>query len=123
GVALSIADKLDTIAGIYSIGQKPSGTRDPFGLRRAAVGILRTLLERRLDLDLRQLVDTAVALQPVQAPDGTGQEVWSYMMERLRSAYLDDAPRNAVTTEMFDAVLAGKPHSPLDIDVRLRALQ
>lgn len=123
GIALSIADKLDTIAGIYSIGQKPSGTRDPFGLRRAAVGILRTLLEHRLDLDLRQMVDTAVALQPVHAPEGTAEEIWDYLMERLRSAYLDEAPSSGITTEMFDAVLAAKPHSPLDMDVRLRALQ
>src|SRR5688572_32417016 len=62
GIALSIADKLDTIAGIFCIGQKPTGTRDPFGLRRAALGILRTIIEHQLDLDLRQLIDGAVSL-------------------------------------------------------------
>jgi glycyl-tRNA synthetase beta chain len=123
GISLSIADKLDTIAGIFSIGQKPSGTRDPFGLRRAALGILRSLLERRLDLDLRQLIDTAVGLQPVEAPAETGEEIWTYMMERLRSHYLDGAPDAGISTEMFDAVLAGKPQSPLDVDVRLQALR
>ena len=55
GIALALADKLDTLAGIFAIGQKPTGTRDPFGLRRAALGVLRTILERQLDLDLRQL--------------------------------------------------------------------
>jgi glycyl-tRNA synthetase beta chain len=123
GIALSIADKLDTIAGIFSIGQKPSGTRDPFGLRRAALGILRTLIERRLDLDLRQLIDTAVGLQPVEAPADTGEEIWTYIMERLRSYYLDGATDAGITTEMFDAVLAGKPQSPLDVEVRLKALR
>jgi glycyl-tRNA synthetase beta chain len=121
GTALSIGDKLDTIAGIFSIGQKPSGTRDPFGLRRAALGILRTLIERRLDLDLRQLIDAAVALQPVEAPADTAEEIWAYAMERLRSYYLDNA--SEISTEMFDAVLASKPQSPLDIDVRLKALR
>ena len=61
GMALSIADKLDTIAGIYATGQKPSGTRDPFGLRRAALGLLRTSIERGLDLDLQHLLGLAVA--------------------------------------------------------------
>jgi glycyl-tRNA synthetase beta chain len=123
GMALSIGDKLDTIAGIFAIGQKPSGTRDPFGLRRAGLGILRTLIERRLDLDLRQLIDAAVALQPVETPPGIAEEIWTYMMERLRSYYLDSASGAALTTEMFDAVLASRAQSPLDIDVRLRALE
>ena len=85
GIALSIADKLDTIAGIFCIGQKPTGTRDPFGLRRAALGILRTIIEHKLDLDLRRLVDGAVSLQPVAAPENVGEEIWSYLMERMRS--------------------------------------
>jgi glycyl-tRNA synthetase beta chain len=123
GIALSIADKLDTIAGIFCIGQKPSGTRDPYGLRRAALGILRTIVEHELDLDLRRLVDGAVSLQPVAAPENIGEEIWSYLMERLRASYLEDTAGRAVTTEMFDAVLASKPHSPLDIDVRLQALE
>jgi glycyl-tRNA synthetase beta chain len=122
-IALSIADKLDTIAGIFCIGQKPSGTRDPFGLRRAALGVLRTMIERQLDLDLLALIESAVVAQPVTPPDGVVEEIWSYTMERLRSMYLEAQGERAVTTEMFDAVLASKPHSPLDIDIRLRALQ
>ncbi len=123
GIALSIADKLDTIAGIFSIGQKPSGTKDPYGLRRAALGILRTIIEHRLDLDLRRLVDGAVSLQPVAAADTVGEDIWGYLMERLRGSYLEESAGRAVTTEMFDAVLAAKPHSPIDIDVRLQALE
>jgi len=125
GVALSIADKLDTLAGIFAIGQKPSGTRDPFGLRRAAIGVVRILIERQLDLDLRGLIERAVALQPVTAAR-TADEVYDYMLERLRAYYLEGAgaaaTRSAISTEMFDAVLATQPRSPLDFAQRLQAL-
>jgi glycyl-tRNA synthetase beta chain len=122
GIALAIADKLDTIAGIFAIGQKPTGARDPFGLRRAALGILRTTLDRSLDLDLLALVKRAVELQPVSTEPAVVTEVWTYLMERMRSAYLEGAGRN-VTTEMFDAATASQPGSPIDIDQRLRALE
>lgn len=123
GIAIALADKLDTLAGVFSIGQKPSGTRDPFGLRRAALGIVRIAVERSLDIDLLQLVEVAVGLQPVSAPPETAGEIWTYLMERMRSSYLEADAAKRVTTEMFDAVLASRSHSPLDIDMRLRALQ
>jgi len=123
GIALALADKLDTLAGIFVIGQKPTGTRDPFGLRRAALGILRTILERQLDLDLRQLIETAVAAQPVEKAPAVADEVWTYVVERLRSSYLEGEAGRTVTTEMFDAVLASRTQSVLDMDVRLRALE
>ena len=125
GIALALADKLDTLAGIFAIGQKPTGTRDPFALRRAALGVLRIILEHRLNLDLLQLVQVAVGAQPVEAAPGVAEDVWSYLMERLRSYYLEsDAPEwRGVTTEMIDAVLATNPPSPLDIDARLQALR
>jgi glycyl-tRNA synthetase beta chain len=122
GIAISIADKLDTIAGIFAIGQKPTGTRDPFGLRRAALGILRTTLERSLDLDLFALVKAAVQRQPVASAPEVVAEVWTYLMERMRSAYLE-AGQRTITTEMFDAVTASQPGSPIDIDQRLQALE
>lgn len=122
GMALAIADKLDTIAGVFCIGQKPSGTRDPYGLRRAALGLLRTIVERRLDLDLLRLVVEAVELQPIAAPKDVADEIWAYLMERLRGMYLEVHSELQVTTEMVDAVLASQAHSPLDIDARLRAL-
>ncbi|HET7204050.1 MAG TPA: glycine--tRNA ligase subunit beta [Steroidobacteraceae bacterium] len=137
GMAVSIADKLDTIAGIYATGQKPSGTRDPFGLRRAALGLLRTSIERGLDLDLQQLLARAVAaarsdMEAVAAAQGKGlapvdlgrlrDEVYDYVIERLRAYYVEGGAGIAVTSEMFDAVLATRPASPLDFDARLRAL-
>lgn len=123
GIALALADKLDTLAGIFAIGQKPTGTRDPFGLRRAALGVLRTILERQLDLDLRQLIETAVAAQPVEKKPEVVDEVWTFIMERLRASYLEGENDRSVTTEMFDAVLASRTQSVLDVDVRLRALE
>ena len=137
GMAVSVADKLDTITGIFAIGQKPSGTRDPFGLRRAALGLLRTAIERRLDLDLRSLIAHAVdragadiarvaseRSQPTPAFDAgkLHLEVYDYIFDRLRAYYLEGNPGFGVTAEMFDAVLATRPGSPLDFDSRLRAL-
>lgn len=124
GVAVGVADKLDTLAGIFAIGQKPTGAKDPFGLRRAAIGVLRTLIEKHIDVDLRGLIERAVALQPVQS-ERVADEMYEYVMERLRSYYLDAATApgsKPITTEMFDAVLATQPRSPLDFDARLRAL-
>jgi glycyl-tRNA synthetase beta chain len=124
GIAVALADKLDTLAGIFAIGQKPSGTKDPFGLRRAAIGALRILLEKKLDLDLRALVMRATALQPVRG-DLTEQELWAYLLERLRAYLLDPASLATVpgaTTEAFDAVAESRPVSPLDFVARLAAL-
>jgi glycyl-tRNA synthetase beta chain len=130
GLALAVADKLDTVVGIFAIGQKPTGTKDPFGLRRSALGVLRILIETGIALDLRELIRTAFDLvradlvrleagvQPV--PDSIADEVYGFMMERLRTWYLESA--EDVTTEMFDAVLDTRPASPLDFDDRLRAL-
>ena len=157
GLAVAIADKLDTLAAIFAIGEKPTGTKDPFGLRRAALGVQRILIEKALDLDLRKYIDQALAAvradiervraavataaEPFQAApgqrqasaaataaDSTAGEIYDFLMERLRAYYLDSAGappmpgQAAVTTEMFDAVLAARPGSPLDFDARLKAL-
>ena len=221
GLAVAIADKLDTLAGIFEIGEKPTGAKDPFGLRRAAIGLLRIVIEKRLDLDLRKLIGVALgnvradverirlikaaaggsaavskpanagiaagagpAAAGGDAPAGVGasagtapganvgsatdsgssaarqeptagaavatgkpkagvpsgasgakgsaappaeDQVYDFIMERLRAYYLErttaagGAPM--FTTEMFDAVLANKPGSPLDFDARLKALR
>lgn len=125
GIVLSIADKLDTLAGIFAIGQKPTGTKDPFALRRAAIGVLRIVLEKRLDLDLAALITMAVHAQPVAGDTAEATaiaaEVYSYLMERLRAQTVDD-PARGVSVEMFEAVLATQPSSPLDFEARLMAL-
>lgn len=140
GMAVAIADRLDTIVAIFAIGQRPTGTRDPFGLRRAALGLLRIAVERRLDLDLTALIGRAADLvyedlRRVAAEDGKSVaggrampdplvgEVYDYVIERLRAYYLEGDSGRALTTEMFDAVLANRPVSPLDFDARLAALE
>jgi glycyl-tRNA synthetase beta chain len=120
GLALAIADKLDTIVGVFAVGQKPSGTKDPYGLRRSALGVLRILIETGIALDLRELVRTALEKVNVPFSESLTDEVYGYMMERLRAWYLEAG--GGVTTEMFDAVLDTRPVSPLDFDQRLRAL-
>jgi glycyl-tRNA synthetase beta chain len=124
GTAVALADKLDTLAGIFAIGQKPSGTKDPFGLRRAAIGTLRILVERKLNIDLRALLTRAAQLQPVSGP-AVETDLWDYLLERLRAYLLDGASAGHVpgmTTEMFDAVRASNPVAPLDFRARLEAL-
>jgi glycyl-tRNA synthetase beta chain len=119
GQALSLADKIDTLVGIFAIEQRPTGAKDPFGLRRAALGVLRILLEGRLDLDLLDVLSAAAAAQPVQRA-GVVDEVYEFIAERLRGLLLEQP---GTTTEMLDAVLANRPRSPLDAVTRLAALR
>jgi glycyl-tRNA synthetase beta chain len=119
GQAVALADKIDTLVGIFAIEQRPTGAKDPFGLRRAALGLLRILLEGRLELDLVELLAEAAAAQPVQRP-GVIDEVYDFIAERLRGMLLE-AP--GTTVEMLDAVFANRPRSPLDAVTRLQALK
>jgi glycyl-tRNA synthetase beta chain len=124
GQAVALADKLDTLAGIFAIEQRPTGAKDPFGLRRTALGVLRILLDAGLDLDLVDLLDAAAAAQPVQRA-GVVEEVYDFIAERLRGMLLEQTgtTRSATTPEMLDAVFAMRPRSPLDVVTRLAALQ
>jgi glycyl-tRNA synthetase beta chain len=119
GQAVALADKLDTLSGIFAIEQRPTGAKDPFGLRRLALGVLRILLEAQLDLDLLELLAAAAAAQPVQRA-GVIEEVYDFITERLRGMLLEQP---GTTPEMLDAVLAIRPRSPLDAVARLAALQ
>jgi len=119
GQILSISDKLDTLVGIFAIGQKPTGEKDPYALRRASLGILRTIIERQLDLDLKQLISlSAELLKDKVNASKVEQDVFDYILERLRAYYLD---RN-VTPDVFDAVSALSPPRPLDFDKRIKAV-
>jgi glycyl-tRNA synthetase beta chain len=119
GQALALADKLDTLAGIFAIEQRPTGAKDPFGLRRTALGVLRILLEGGLDLDLLELLQAAAAAQPVRRA-AVVEEVYDFIAERLRGLLLEEA---GSTAEMLDAVLSMRPRSPLDALTRLAALK
>lgn len=118
-IAVGLADRLDTLVGIFGIGQPPTGSRDPFALRRASLAVLRILVEKSLDLDLRDCLDLAVAgyAGDTLAP-GTGEQVLNYMLERFRAWYEEES----IPVEVFRAVSANGPSRPLDIQHRVHAV-
>jgi glycyl-tRNA synthetase beta chain len=139
GQVLAVAERVDTLAGIFAVGLKPSGNKDPFALRRAALGLARTLIEGGLDLDHKALFAEALELLPEAAlaagikpgKDGkvpafdAGQrraalvsELSDFVLERLRGYYAE----KGFTTEQYEAVLAVAPVSLVDFDHRLRAV-
>ena len=123
GQILAMADRLDTLAGVFAIGKKPSGNRDPFGLRRAALGIVRILVECDLDLNLKEMIAIAVDAQPPGKYESVEiqAEIYTYISERLRRYFLDRD--TALETETFDAVLVRQPTSLVDFQRRLDAVQ
>ena len=105
--------------GIFAIGQKPTGVKDPYALRRAAIGVLRILIECQLDLDLEVLIDEAAKLLSDKVDAEKARvEVFDFMLERLRAYYLD----RDVLVDVFDAVSALRPSRPLDFDKRIKAV-
>ena len=139
GQVLAVAERLDTLAGIFAVGMKPGGNKDPFALRRAALGLARTLIEASMDLDLRGSLVEALQLLPDGAlaaglkPGKDGQppalnagqrrailldELYDFVLDRLRGYYAEQGFDNA----QFEAVLAVQPGSLADFDRRLRAV-
>lgn len=117
--ALAIADKLDTITGIYGIGQVPSGDKDPFALRRAALGLLRIMIEENLDLDLHQLIAESLKLHPaVESSDTLIDEIYDFIISRLRAYYADQG----ISAEQFEAVRVCRPAHPVDFSQRIAAV-
>lgn len=123
GRVLAIADKLDTLAGIFAIGKQPSGNRDPFGLRRAALGVIRILVECELDVDLHAAIANAAEAQPAtkQSAGEVGQALADFIADRLKPYFLDRD--DALDVSTFDAVLARNPASLVDFANRLEAVQ
>lgn len=120
GAIIALADRLDTITGIFGIGQVPTGSKDPFALRRASLGVLRILVEKQLDLDLMQLLIAAHSQLPLRGNDPVADvtKVLDYMLERFRAWYEDAG----IPVEVFLAVSARKVSNPLDIDQRVKAV-
>jgi len=119
GVALALADRLDTLTGIFGVGLLPSGSKDPFALRRASVAVLRLLVEKDLDLDLRDLLTQAIAGHTdLSDNDLLVETILSYMIERFRAGY-EDAK---IPAEVFMAVSAKSLSTPLDINKRVLAV-
>jgi len=122
GQVLAVADKLDTLAGIFMLGKKPSGNRDPFGLRRAALGVVRILVEKDLDVDFSEAVTAATVQQPVTSDhlNQYRESMYDFILERLRGYFLEGAEN--LTTDMFDAVRVRRPSSLVDFRERLNAV-
>jgi len=118
GLVVAIADKLDTISGIYGIGQAPTGSKDPYALRRLALGLLRILLEAKIELNLKSLIDYSLNLHLKEVDRSCGDDIYSFMMDRLK-AYYKDAN---IDSNVYEAVLAVSPESPLDFHLRVEAL-
>lgn len=119
GAALALADRLDTLVGIFSIGQQPSGSRDPFALRRASLGILRIMIERNIDLDLKLAITAAAQqLNITEDADKLCMQVLTYALDRFKYWYKDEG----IDSEVFASVAALELSNPLDIDARVKAV-
>lgn len=124
GRLLALADRLDTLAGVFAIGKRPSGNSDPFGLRRAALGAVRILIECEIEIDLKAAIAASVAAQPGgDRKDDTALalELYHFVAERLRRYFQDQDP--TLATETVDAVMAREPASLLDFAHRLAAVR
>ena len=120
GAAVAIADKLDTLVGIFGIGMLPTGSKDPYALRRAALGVLRILIDKKLDLDLTQAVVFAVGQFGGKVKQaGLAEQLLEFVFDRLRARYEDEG----VDVSVYLSVRALQPGSALDFDQRVQAVQ
>ena len=119
GIVVALADRIDTLTGIFGIGQPPTGSRDPFALRRAALGVLRICVEKQLTLDLRDVVSqAATAFSGLPKADSVVDDVCNYTIERFRSWFADDG----IPVECFMAVQSRGITDPLDFARRIAAV-
>ncbi|MDG2954875.1 glycine--tRNA ligase subunit beta [Bisgaard Taxon 10/6] len=117
--AVALADKFDTLTGIFGIGQAPKGSADPFALRRAALGALRIIVEKNLPLDLEKIVEKSTALFGDKLTNkNVVDDVVDFMLGRFRAWYQDEG----IAVDVIQAVLARRPTKPADFDARVRAV-
>jgi len=120
GQAVALADRVDTLVGAFSIHQQPTGDKDPYGLRRAALGVLRILIEKEIDLNLNELLDFSAASYQLALPNTDAiPQLLVFIQERLRAWYLDQG----ISADVFAAVAALGIANPLDVDKRIAAVQ
>jgi glycyl-tRNA synthetase beta chain len=119
GSLLAIADKLDSIVGLFAIGQPPTGSKDPFALRRSAIGILRIMVENQLDLDLLACIEASLSeFGSLESESKTAEKVFDFMLERFRSWYSDEG----IPSNVFQSVMEIKPRKPHDFAKRIQAV-
>lgn len=117
--AVALADKLDTLVGIFGIGQTPKGDRDPFALRRAALGLIRIMVEKGLNLDLQDVISTAADGFADRLSNKTVvSDVFEFLMGRFRPWYQDQG----IDVDVIQAVIARAPSRPADLDARIKAI-
>ncbi len=117
--AVAIADKFDTLVGIFGIGQAPKGDKDPFALRRAAIGALRIMVEKQLPLDILDLVAKSQTLFGEKLTNlNVSTDVFEFMLGRFRAWYQDEG----IEVDVIQAVLARRPTKPVDFDRRVKAV-
>ncbi|MEZ2693039.1 glycine--tRNA ligase subunit beta [Psychrobacter faecalis] len=125
GICLALADRLDTLVGIFAIDQAPTGSKDPFSLRRSAIGILRILIEKQLPINLVALVEQAIKGystsegSKIAKMGDTFTQVMAFLNSRYRAMYTEQG----ISVDTIQAVQAINPHMPLDFDQRIRAVQ
>ena len=119
GRVLAIADRIDTMVGIFGIGLRPTGTKDPYGLRRASIGVLRILIETHLELDLGELVALAASAYPAGLlRKDVESAALAYVLDRLRNYYHE----RGVSADTVEAVLQTGVTVPADLDARMAAV-
>lgn len=119
GASVAIADKVDTLVGIFGINQAPKGDKDPFALRRAAIGLIRVIIEKKLPLDIKDLLSTSIdSYGDKLSNDNTANEVIDFIMGRFRAYYQEQG----IGVDVIQAVLANKPTAPLDFEQRVKAV-
>ena len=119
GCAVAISDKIDTLVGIFGINQPPKGDKDPFALRRAAIGVIRIIIEKQLNLDLAELIQDSIQLFGDKlVNENTADNVFDFIMGRFRAFYQEQG----IAIDVIQAVLAKKPSAPLDFDKRIKAV-
>lgn len=117
--AVSLADKLDTLVGIFGIGQAPKGAADPFALRRAAIGLLRIITDKNLDLDIVELVEIAKLQYGKKLTNiKVTQDVVEFLFARFRATY----QANGYSVELIQSVLDRRPTKPVDFEKRIQAV-
>lgn len=119
GSILAVSDKLDSIVGLFAIGQPPTGSKDPFALRRSAIGVLRILVENKMDLDLMTCIEASLkGFESIEVASDTAEKVFEFMLERFRSWYADEG----VSSSVFQSVMELKPRRPYDFNKRIQAV-
>ena len=119
GSILAVADKLDSIVGLFAIGQPPTGSKDPFALRRSAIGILRILVENKIDIDLMACIEASLkGFDALNIEADASEKVFEFMLERFRSWYSDEG----ISSGVFQSVMELKPRKPYDFAKRIQAV-